>query len=100
MGSARRGNPHRGSSFDRFLVEEGIEGEVNALAAKEMLAMELAQALKESKLTKSKLAVRMQTTRDTIDRMLNPDDPSINLETMERAASALGKRLSIHLVES
>lgn len=95
-----RKNPHRGSSFDSFLQDEGIYEEVNAKAVKKVLAWQLAQALDKEKLTKTELAARMRTSRAAVNRLLDPDNPSLNLQTMEKAARALGKRLTIQLAEA
>jgi DNA-binding Xre family transcriptional regulator len=92
-------NPHCGSDFDDFLQEEGLYDEVNARAVKKLLAWQLSQALNEKGLTKTELALKMQTSRAAINRLLDPDNPSLNLQTMDKAARALGKRLDIHLVE-
>ncbi len=94
------GNPRRGSSFDSFLQDEGMYDEVNARAAKKVLAWQLAQTLEKKKLTKTELALRMQTSRAAVNRLLDPENPSLNLQTMEKAARALGKKLAIHLVEA
>ncbi len=94
------GNPRRGSSFDAFLQDEGMYDEVYARAAKKVFAWQLAQALEKSRLTKTELALRMQTTRATVNRLLDPDNPSLNLQTMEKAARALGRKLAIHLLEA
>lgn len=93
-------NPHRGSSFDSFLQDEGIYDEVNAKAVKKVLAWQLAQALEKENLSKTELASRMNTSRAAVNRLLDPQNPSLNLHTMEKAARALGKKLSIQLVES
>lgn len=92
-------NPHRGSSFDDFLREEGMYEEVHGAATKSVLAWQIKQALEEQKITKAQLAERMKTSRAVVNRMLNPDNSSISLQTMLRAANALGKRLSIQFVE-
>ncbi|MDR1611405.1 MAG: helix-turn-helix domain-containing protein [Planctomycetota bacterium] len=92
--------PRRGSSFDSFLQEEGIYEEVNAGAVKKVLAWQLAQALEKGKITKTELAARMLTSRAAVNRLLDPDNPSLNLRTMEKAARALGRKLAIQLVEA
>lgn len=92
-------NPHRGSSFDDFLQEEGLYDEVNARAVKKLLAWQLSRALDETGLTKTELASRMQTSRAAVNRLLDPENPSLNLQTMDKAARALGRRLNIQLVE-
>lgn len=93
-------NPHRGSSFDSFLQDEGMYDEVNAKAVKKVLAWQLAQALEKKNVTKTELASRMQTSRAAVNRLLDPENSSLNLQTMEKAARALGKKLAIQLVEA
>jgi DNA-binding Xre family transcriptional regulator len=97
--SGKNANPYHGSSFDDFLREEGMYEEVHAAAAKQVLAWQVEQALKAKKLTKTELAARMQTSRAAVNRLLDPVNPSINLQTMARAARALGKKVAVQLVE-
>lgn len=92
-------NPHIGSSFDDFLKEEGLYTEVNAGAAKKLLALQLAQALKDKSITKTELASKMHTSRAVINRLLDPENLALNLQTVSKAAAALGKRVEIRLVE-
>ena len=94
------GNPHRGSSFESFLEEEGMYDDVNARAIKKVIAWQLSDALEKEKLTKTELASRMRTSRAAVNRLLDPENPSLNLQTMGKAARALGKRLAIQLVEA
>jgi hypothetical protein len=96
---ARESNPHIGSDFDDFLREEGLYAEVNAGAAKKLLALQLSQALEESNLTKTELAARMRTSRAVINRLLDPANLALNLQTVSKAAAALGKKVEIRLVE-
>jgi antitoxin HicB len=91
-------NPHVGSDFDEFLAEEGILTEVEIAAAKRVIAFQLQQAMEEQHLSKSALADRMETSRTAIDRLLDPDNLSVTLQTLGRAARAFGKRLHIELV--
>ncbi len=93
------GKRHIGSSFDEFLVDEGILDEVSAIAQKRVLAWELAEAMRKRRVTKAQLARRMGTSRSALDRLLDPDNASVTLATMGRAAAALGKRLRIQLVD-
>lgn len=86
-----------GSDFDDFLAEEGILEEVSARAHKRLLAMQLQDALEELKLTKSELAERLETSRSQDDRLLDPDNTAITLESLERLARAVGKRLVVEL---
>ncbi len=86
-----------GSSFDEFLEEKGLLGEVHAVAAKRVLAWQIRQAMEEQGLTKQGMATRMNTSRAALDRLLDPAVPSVTLLTLERAARALGKRLLVSL---
>lgn len=91
-------NPYSGSDFDDFLAEEGILEEVSARAHKRLLAMQLEDALNELKLTKTELAQRMETSRSQVDRLLDPDNTAVTLESLERLARAVGKQLTVRLV--
>ncbi len=94
-------NPkHLGSDFDSFLEEEGLLEEAEAVAAKRVLAFQIAQAMKEQKLTKAAMARRMKTSRSALDRLLDPTVPSVTLLTIERAVRALGRRLRVEMVEA
>ena len=88
-------NRYSGSDFDDFLEEEGILGEVSAKAHKRLLALQLADIMKESNLTKTQLAERMCTSSSHLDRLLEPDNTFITLESLERLARAVGKQLKI-----
>jgi len=90
-------NPYSGSDFDDFLAEEGILEEVSARAHKRLLTMQLQDALEELKLTKTELAERMETSRSQVDRLLDPDNTAVTLESLERLARAVGKQLTIGL---
>ncbi len=90
-------NIHRGSSFDVFLEEEGIFEEVSAKAHKRLIALQLADIMKKSKITKMGLAKKMQTSRSQLDRLLDPENTTISLESLERVAHALGKKLHIEI---
>lgn len=89
---------HAGSNFDDFLVEAGISAEVSARAVKRVLAWQLAQFMEKEQITRTALAVRMKTSRAAVNRLLDPENTSINLHTMEKAAQTLGKKLEIQLV--
>ncbi|RMG58339.1 MAG: helix-turn-helix domain-containing protein [Gammaproteobacteria bacterium] len=90
-------NKHIGSSFDDFLDEEGLLAEAEAIAVKRVIAHQLRELMKEQNLTKTELARRMGTSRSSLERLLDPDNPSVTLLTLERAARALGKSLQIEL---
>ena len=87
-----------GSSFDSFLVEEDCMAECKAASIKRVLAWQLEQTMEKENLTKSDMAARMKTSRSAVARLLDPKNTSISLQTMERAAMALGKKLEIQLV--
>ena len=90
-------NKHLGSNFDNFLQEEGLLAEAEATAIKRVLAFQIQKEMEERQLTKSALAKLMNTSRSSLDRLLDPDNPSVTLVTMESAAIALGKKLKIQL---
>jgi DNA-binding Xre family transcriptional regulator len=86
-----------GSSFDEFLEEEGILEEVSAVAVKRLIAFQLAEKMSEKNLSKSELARRMATSRSALDRLLDPDNSSVTLQTLQSAVQALGGRLNVEL---
>jgi len=87
-----------GSSLDDFLEEEGMLEAATLEAQKRVLAWQIAQEMERQHITKSELARRMDTSRSSLDRMLDPDHPSITLATMFRAAQSLGKHLELKLI--
>ena len=89
-----------GSSLDDFLEEEGILEEATAHAQKKALAWQLDQAMKQRGFTKTEMARRMRTSRAQLDRLLDPAHTTVKLETMQRAATILGKSLRIDLVDT
>jgi predicted XRE-type DNA-binding protein len=91
-------NPHTGSSFDDFLKEEGLHEECTTVALKRVLAWQFKQEMKNNHLTKSAMAERMHTSRAQLDRLLNPEKTGTSLETLQRAAMAVGRELRIELV--
>jgi antitoxin HicB len=88
---------HSGSTFESFLEEEGIREEVEAVAIKRVLAWQLAQAMQQRKITKKVMARELNTSRSQLDRLLDPRNVSVSLETMARAAKVLGKSLVIQI---
>jgi antitoxin HicB len=87
-----------GPSFDDYLKEEGIYEEVTARAIKRVIARQLDALMQEQGLTKSELAKRMDTSRAQLDRLLDPDNESVTLATLTRAAQAVGRSLRMELV--
>jgi antitoxin HicB len=90
-------NKHVGSDFDDFLQEEGLLAQAEATAIKRVLAFQIQKEMEERKLSKSALAQLMNTSRSSLDRLLDPENPSVTLVTMESVAIALGKKLKIQL---
>lgn len=92
---------HWGSALDDFLKEEGIYKEDKAQVAKEMIAWQIAGAMKKKGLTKKRMAEPMETNRTQIDRLLNPREHNVTLATLEKAAAIVGRQLRLVLsVES
>jgi antitoxin HicB len=90
-------NPHFGSSFEDFLKEEGIYEEVTNHAIKRVLAWQIEQAMKAEGISKAEMARRMQTSRTQLDRLLDPDNDKVQLDTVQRAAAAVGRKLKLEL---
>jgi DNA-binding Xre family transcriptional regulator len=90
-------NPHHGSSLEDFLTEEGILESSTNLAVKRVIAWQLRQAMAEHGITKTEMAARMETSRRQIDRVLNPEDDNVTLQTLDRAARAIGHTLRLEL---
>lgn len=88
---------HMGSSIDDFLKEEGIFEEAQALAVKEVVAWQLAEAMKKKKISKNRMARLLKTSRTQVDRLLNAKD-DITLSSLQRAAAIVGRRVTIELV--
>ncbi len=87
-----------GSSLEDFLKEEGIMEEVQAVAVKRVIALQVRDAMRRKHLTKKAMAERMHTNRSTVDRLLDGDNDSVTLDTLGRAAAAVGRRLKVELV--
>lgn len=91
-------NPHIGESFDSFLRDEGMYDDVTATAIKRTLALQIEQAMAAQNISKSEMARRMKTSATQLGRLLDPDNDRIQLDTLVKAASAVGKNLSVSLV--
>lgn len=91
-------NKHKGSSLDSFLEEEGTLAEFQGQAIKEVIAWQLGEAMRERKLSKRRLAELMHTSRTQVDRILNPADGNVTLDTLQRAAAIIGRRVQVELV--
>jgi DNA-binding Xre family transcriptional regulator len=94
----RKQKGRMGSSFDDFLKQEGIYEQVTARAIKRVISRQLDAMMRSEGLTKTELAKRMQTSRAQLDRLLDPDNESVTLGTLARAAQAVGRQLRFELV--
>lgn len=88
---------HMGSTIDDFLKEEGIFEEAQAQAVKEVVAWQLAEAMKKKKISKNRMAVLLKTSRTQVDRLLDSKN-DITLSSLQRAAAIVGRRVTIELV--
>jgi antitoxin HicB len=93
-------NPQIGSSFDDFLDEENLLIEANEIAIKRVIAWQLQQEIESKHMTKTSVAKAMGTSRAAVDRLLDPDNTSVTLNTLSKAARVLGKSIKIDLIET
>ena len=93
-------NPHIGSTFESFLDEEGILDDCTNTAIKRVIARQVEQAMQQQGLTKTEMARQMGTSRSALDRLLDPENTAITLNTLQRAASIVGKRVQLDLVDA
>src|ERR1700686_1964513 len=91
---------HSGSTFDSFLQQQGIPEEVEAVAIKRVLAWQLQQGMRKQQKTKQAMAKQLRTSRSQLDRLLDPRNASVRLDTITRAARVLGKCLIIRVADA
>ena len=96
--AARNKNKHRGSSFESFLKKQGLHEEVHAAALKRAVALKVNDLMKQQRMNKSAMAARMRTSRAAVHRLLDPENTSVTLATLNRAARSLGRKVKIELV--
>lgn len=96
--SKKKKTKHIGSSFNEFMKEEGLHEGASAVAIKRVLAWELEQAMEKEGVSKNEMAKRMHTSRSQLDRILDPDNDRIQLDTVFKAARALGREVRLELV--
>lgn len=96
----KTGTARVGSSFDDFLAEEGILGDVQARAIKRVIALKLQEAMKVQQVTKAVLAKHMSTSRAGLSRLLDPDNLSLTLRNLTRATAALGKQVTVSIEDA
>ena len=89
---------HVGTSFDSWLEEEGLRQEVTAGAIKRVLARQVATAMAQEGLTKTAMARRMHTSRSALNRLLDAENASVTLATLQKAATAIGREVRVELV--
>lgn len=87
-----------GGDFDDFLSEEGLLEEAEVIAVRRVLAFQIKELMESENLSKTEMARRMQTSRAALDRLLDPENCSVTLQTMDKAARSLGKRLRLTLL--
>ena len=90
-------NKHIGSDFDDFLAEEGLLEQAETVAVKRVIAYQVEQLMAQQNLSKTEMSRRMKTSRAALERLLDPANQAVTLQTLGRAARALGKRLQISL---
>ena len=95
-----KNHPHIGSSFEDFLAEDGLLEDCSNAAMKRVVAWQVEQAMKERGLTKAAMAHEMHTSRAALDQLLDPENTSVTLHTLQRAATAVGKRVQITLEDA
>ena len=91
-------NIHRGTDFSDLLADEGIRAEVEVLALKRAVALQLQQILEQEQMTKTQLASLMKTSRASLDRILDPGNPSLTVASLGKAAAALGKKVELRFI--
>jgi antitoxin HicB len=92
-----KGSIDRSETFDEFLEKDGLLAETEDAAVKEIIADQIKVAMHKQRLSKSAMAARMKTSRRQLDRLLDPNNPSVTLATLRRAASAVGRTLRVEL---
>jgi hypothetical protein len=92
-----RRSKHIGSSFESWLEEEGILESATAKAVKSVVARQLASEMQRHKISKKRLAEMMKTSRGQVDRILDPEKGNVTIETLQRAAAVVGRRLRLEL---
>lgn len=90
-------NKHIGGNFDDYLKEDGMLAEVEATATKRVIAYQIMKMMKRKKMNKSRLASQMGTSRSALERLLEPENVSVTLLTLEKVALALGRKLKVQL---
>jgi predicted XRE-type DNA-binding protein len=98
MTKKTKGRIARDETFDEFLSDQGLLAETEELAIKELIAEQIKLAMSKQGMTKTAMAERMHTSRRQLERLLDPENPSVTLSTLRRAAQAVGRKLRVELV--
>lgn len=96
--TSKKSKSHIGSSFENWLDDAGIRSAVTAAAIKAVIAHQLGDEMKKKRITKKRMAELMKTSRAQLDRLLDPDNGSATIESLQRAASIVGRELRLELV--
>jgi DNA-binding Xre family transcriptional regulator len=97
MGTIKMKHKNIGASFDSFLEDEGILEQAEEVATKRVVAFQIQAEMKKRNLSKTELAQEMNTSRSSINRLLDPEDEAITFKTLKKAANVLGKKLVVRL---
>lgn len=92
-------NPYIGSSFDDLLEEDGTLEEINLIVIKRVISWQIQEAMHQKKINKTEMAKEMHTSRSSLNRLLDPENVSVTIDTIERATKVVGKRIHIELVD-
>ena len=93
-------NRHSGGAFEAFLEQEGIRDEVYDHAVKAVLAWQFVEVMKSKRISKKRMAEQLHTSRTQVDRLLDPNNDAVSLSTLKKAATAVGKRIRLELVDA
>ncbi len=99
MSNAKNNIDYSGSSFDEFLRDEGVLEETEAVAIKRVIAWQLQQEMRRKRITKKAMAEQLGTSRSQVDRLLDPKQAGVTINTLAKAAKVVGKRLKIQVIE-
>lgn len=97
---AKKASRHIGSSFDEFLRGQGLYEQVSSLAWKRVLAWQITEAMRQAGISKTEMAQRMKTSRTQVERLLDPDNANVLLETIQKAATVVGRRVVVDLEDA
>ena len=94
---SKKRNPHIGGTLDEFLKDEGILEELQTQAITEVVAWQLAEAMKARGVSKADMAKLLHTSCTQVDRLLDPESYE-TLSSLQRAAALVGRQVRLELV--